>query len=149
MVRRSGLIWLCAAALLASCAPRKPYELSKDDAARFGGRVLRVPPAHGDPWIFGLDDCVVYKAQTANEQIVGWRVVLASDWGQSSYPKWATGCTSQSIRYSGKYVIVDLCAQALGAGGGCGGGGGTYRSRTGDAQGWQVRSDAGWVPLPK
>ena len=129
------------------CAKHVPFELSKGDLARFG-RVLRVPVANHDPMFFGLDDCVLYKAQTAHEDIVGWKVVLASDWGQSSYPKWMTVCTSQRVKYDGKYIIADFCAQAIGAGGGCAGGDGTYRSRTGEAQGWQIQSGNGWTKLP-
>lgn len=49
----------------------------------------------------------------------------------------------------GKYIIVSFCAQAIGAGGGCAGGDGTYRSRTSDAQGWQIEGYKGWIPLPK
>lgn len=135
--------------MLAACAQPKPYALSQRDAERFGSRLLRIASPKREPRIFGLADCVLYKARTANQQIAGWDVVLASDWGQSSYPKWMTVCTSESLRYDGRYVIVDMCAQAIGAGGGCAGGGGTYRSRTGDAQGWEIRSDAGWLPLPK
>jgi hypothetical protein len=139
---------LSIAAILASCAPHVPFALSKDDQARFQDRVLRVAVPGRDPMIFGLNDCIAYKAKTAHGDIVGWSVVLASDWGQSSYPKWATACTSQHIRYDGRYVVVDFCAQAFGAGGGCAGGGGTYRSRTGDARGWQIRSGGGWAALP-
>jgi hypothetical protein len=138
---------LSIGAIVAGCAPHVPFALSKDDQARFQDRVLRVAVPGRDPMIFGLNDCVAYKAKTAHDDIVGWSVVLASDWGQSSYPKWATACTSQHIRYDGRYVVADFCAQAFGAGGGCGGGGGTYRSRTGDARGWQVRSGGGWVAL--
>jgi hypothetical protein len=130
------------------CAKHVPFELSKQDRARFG-HVLRVPVANRDPMFFGLDDCVLYKAQTAHEDIVGWKVVLASDWGQSSYPKWMTVCASQRVKYDGKYVVADFCATPVGAGGGCAGGDGTYRSRTGDAQGWQIKTDSGWVALPK
>jgi hypothetical protein len=130
------------------CAPHKPFELSNDDRARFAGRVLRVAVPNRDPMIFGLNDCVLYKAKTAHQDIVGWTVVLASDWGQSSYPKWLTGCTSQEVKYDGKYIVASFCAQAIGAGGGCAGGDGTYRSRTGDAQGWQIAEGNGWVALP-
>jgi hypothetical protein len=144
-----AIVWLSLAAIVAACAPRVAFALSKNDQARFQGRVLRVPVQGHDPMIFGLNDCIVYKAQTAHGDIVGWSVVLASDWGQSSYPKWATVCTSQHIRYDGKYVVVDFCAQAIGAGGGCAGGGGTYRSRTGDAQGWQIHADKDWITLPR
>ena len=97
--------------------------------------------------IFALDDCVLYKAQISGERIAGWTVVLASDWGQSSYPKWLTGCTLQTVRYDGKYIVASFCAQAIGAGGGCAGGDGTYRSRTGDTRGWQIATGRGWESL--
>jgi hypothetical protein len=142
-------IWLSVAAIVAACGPHVPFALSKDDQARFQDRVLRVPVKGHDPMIFGLNNCILYKAQTAHDDIVGWSVVLASDWGQSGYPKWATVCTSQRMRYDGKYVVVDFCAQAIGAGGGCAGGDGTYRSRSGNAQGWQIQSGKGWITLPK
>jgi len=145
---RLTITLLACAGLVAACAHHVPFALTQDDQARFGDRVLRVPVAGHDPMIFGLNDCVMYKAQTAHDDIVGWTVVLASDWGMSSYPKWATGCTSQHMRYDGKYVVVSFCAQAFGAGGGCAGGDGTYRSRTGDAQGWQIASGKGWSALP-
>ena len=32
--------------------------------------------------IFGLNDCVAYKAKTAHDDIVGWSVVLASEIAQ-------------------------------------------------------------------
>lgn len=135
-------------AIVGCSSPHKPFELSKEDRARFGARVLRVAEPHHDPMIFGLDNCVLYKAKTEHQDIVGWAVVLASDWGQSSYPKWMTACISQTVKYDGKYVVASFCAQAFGADGGCAGGDGTYRSRTGDAQGWQIATDGGWVTLP-
>jgi hypothetical protein len=87
----------------------------------------------GDPWMFGIQDCVVYKARIEHQDIVDWNVVLASDWG-GSYPKWYTVCSRASISYDGKYVEAFQRAQAIGAGGGCADGG-DYRSRTDDAQG--------------
>jgi len=146
---RRAIRFVVCCALLSACGPHVPFALSKDDQARFGGTVLRVPVRGHDPLIFGLNDCIVYKAQTTHDDVVGWTVVLASDWGQSSYPKWMTACTSQHIAYKKGYVVVDFCAQALGAGGGCAGGDGTYRSRTGDPQGWQIRGYHGWSTLPK
>ncbi|MGC2634094.1 MAG: hypothetical protein WA215_07775 [Candidatus Cybelea sp.] len=144
-----AVILLAVGAIAAGCAPHVAFALSKDDQARFQDGVLRVPVQGHGQMIFGLNNCIVYKAKTARDDIVGWSVVLASDWGQSSYPKWATVCTSERIRYTGKYVVVDFCAQAIGAGGGCAGGGGTYRSHTGDAQGWQIQADKGWITLPR
>jgi hypothetical protein len=144
-----AVVRLSLATIVAACAPHVPFALSKADQARFQDRVLRVPVRGRDPMIFGLNDCILYKAQTAHSDIVGWSVVLASDWGQSSYPKCATACTSQHVKYDGKFVLVDFCAQAFGAGGGCAGGDGSYRSRTGNAQGWQIQSGKGWMALPK
>jgi hypothetical protein len=147
--RLTSVILLCLSAIVAGCAPHVAFALSKDDQARFQGSVLRIPVRGHDPMIFGLNNCIAYKAQTAHDDIVGWSVVLASDWGQSSYPKWATVCTSQHIKYTGKYIVVAFCAQAIGAGAGCAGGDGTYRSRTGDARGWQIQTGNSWVALPK
>lgn len=60
--------------------------------------------------------------------------MLASDWGMSSYPKWMTVCTEQHVRYDGNYLVASFCAQAMGAG---------------DARGWQIQMNKGWMPLPK
>ena len=140
------LSYICLFALIVGCRPHVPYELSTADQNRFGSNVLRVNVKGHDPKIFGINDCIVYRAQTAHEDIVGWTVVLASDWG-GSYPKWYTGCTREHIGYDGKYINVFLCAQAFGAGGGCADGG-DYRSRTGDVQGWQFYQGGYWVTLP-
>lgn len=80
---------------------------------------------------------------------MGWDVVLASDWGMHSYPKWMTACSSQHVAYNGKYIVASFCAQALGAGGGCAGGDGTYRSRTGDPTSWQIQDGNHWLSLAK
>jgi hypothetical protein len=138
----------CFLALLiaAGCGPHVPFALSKADADRFKGNVLRIDVPGHDPKIFGISDCVVYRAQTAHGDIVGWTVVLASDWG-GSYPKWYTVCTRSHIGYDGKYINAFLCAQAIGAGGGCADGG-DYRSRTGDVQGWELNQGGYWNALP-
>ncbi|HLY02378.1 MAG TPA: hypothetical protein VKR56_07750 [Candidatus Cybelea sp.] len=144
---RLGL--LLAVVMAAGCAHHLPYALSSADQARFGTSVLRVNVAGHAPMILGLNDCILYRARTAHEDIVGWEVVLASDWGMHSYPKWMTGCTSQHVAYNGRYVVASFCAQALGAGGGCAGGDGTYRSRTADPASWQIEDGSHWLPLAK
>jgi hypothetical protein len=98
MLKRT-IAGLTIAASLAACSPHVAFALSKKDQARFADRVFRVPVPGHDPMIFGLNDCIAYKAKTAHTDIVGWSVVLASDWGQHSYPKWLTSCTSQHIKY--------------------------------------------------
>ncbi len=136
-----------ALVILAGCAPRPPYELSKDDRDRFGKDVLIIPPAKsgGAPLIFGLNDCTLYKAVTENGQIKNWKITLRSDWG-SGYLKFMTVCQRESMKRNGKYVEVSLCAQAIGAGGGCAGGG-EYRSPDGEHN-WEIgRTGVGWVRL--
>jgi hypothetical protein len=151
MTRTSSVAAMALLMMSSACTPRAahvPYALSDEDRARFGDRVLRVSVPGRDPMIFGLNDCIAYKALTAHQDIVGWKVVLASDWGQTSYPKWATVCTAQHISYERRFIVVSFCAQAFGAGGGCGGSDGTYRSRTGEPQGWQIKANVGWIALP-
>ena len=111
--------------------------------------MLRVPAKDPSaaPAIFGVADCTVFKAKTGGARIIGWETVLRSDWG-ASYPKFLTACTQQQIRYDGTRVRVFLCAQAIGAGGGCADGG-NYRSTDGEHH-WEIsRSGAGWEPLPR
>ena len=89
----------------------------------------------------------MFQARTAHDDIVGWDVVLRSDWG-AAYPKFMTSCTSESIRYDGRYVLVYLCAQAMGAGGGCADGG-NYRRSPDGRRGWEISANAiHWRPLP-
>jgi len=132
---------LGAATLLAGCTKREPYSVSDKDQKRFQ-TIVRIPAkaAKGAPTILALSDCTIYKATFNGTNIVDWKVVLRSDWG-GSYPKFMTVCTQQSLRFDGHYAKVDLCAQAIGAGGGCADGG-DYRSTNGDR--WQIASGSGW-----
>jgi predicted small lipoprotein YifL len=132
---------------IAGCGARTPYQMSDQDKQRFVD-VARVARGGGNaPLIFGISDCTVYKAVTKDQQIVDWRVILRSDWGQQSYPKFMTACVDEHLKYSAPYVLVDMCARAIGAGGGCNGGG-TYRSRDGER--WQIQGNSlRWYPLPK
>lgn len=136
-----------AALILGACTKHAPYALSADDQRRFPA-VTRVAPdsAHDAPLIFGVHDCTLYKAVTEHQDIVAWRVVLRSDWG-GSYPKFMTSCTRGEVAYDGGFVHAYLCAQAIGAGGGCAGGG-NYRSRDGEHH-WEIARQGGhWQPLP-
>lgn len=135
---RSPVPFLAVAAIAAlvtamGCA-RKPYAISDGDGARFADRLIVVPVASAAPMILGVSDCKVYKAVTKDEQIVDWKTVLDANQG-ASYPRFMTACTHQAIGYKAPYASVELCLQAIGAGGGCAGGGGSYRSRDGER--WQ------------
>ncbi len=83
-MRRAGLVALALLLVAVGCAKHVPYALSTQDQQRWGGHVLRIALTHRDPAFFGLDDCTLYRAETAHEDIVGWTKVLASDWGQET-----------------------------------------------------------------
>jgi hypothetical protein len=147
-IRRRAIAGVLAAAALAlvACA-HVPYAISKADRERFGKHLLLVHPAgKPDPLILGADGCKLYRAKIEHQDIVGWEVTLAADWG-ASYPAFMTVCTHETLVWDGKYVDVFFCAQAVGAGGGCANGG-NYRSRTG-ARPWLVRRGNTWVTLPQ
>lgn len=142
---RRALLAVTAGLLLSGCS-HKPYTLSDADRERFKAGIIRVAPAgESDPLIEGLSDCAVYKAEVAREEIVGWKKVLGADWG-AAYPGFLTACTQQSIKFDGKYVYVRLCAQAIGAGGGCANGG-AYRSHDGEHRWQYARNAVSWKPL--
>ena len=135
-----------AVAFFTACT-HVPYAISDADRARFGKNLLVLHPrAQSDPLILGVSNCKLYRAKIEHQDIVGWDVTLAADWG-GSYPAFMTVCTQESLSWDGKYVRVSFCAQAIGAGGGCANGA-DYRSRTG-ARPWWYSSASGWVLLPR
>lgn len=142
----------CVAAIVAvvataGCA-HTPYAMSDADRQRFGNDLIVVKiPGRTDPLILGASGCKLYRARIEHQDIVGWDVTLASDWGASSYPGFMTACVHESLAWDGKYVRVSFCALAIGAGGGCTNGG-DYRSRTGARPWWISRGPNDWVPLP-
>lgn len=146
--------WLAALAVTGALAAsagcgHKPYAVSDADVARFGPNLITVHlTGKPDPLILGAAGCKLYRARIAREDIVGWDVTLAADWG-GTYPAFMTACTRESLSWDGKYVRVSFCAQAIGAGGGCANGG-DYRSRTG-ARPWWIRGPDRneWIPLPQ
>jgi len=142
------MVLIGAIVIAAGCA-HKPYAISDADAVRFGPNLITVHlPGKSDPVILGAAGCKLYRARLAHQDIIGWDVTLAADWG-ATYPAFMTACTRESLSWDGKYVKVFFCAQAIGAGGGCTNGG-TYRSRTGARPWWiQTRDRSQWIPLPQ
>ena len=145
MLRR--LVFAAVIVVMAGCA-HTPYAISDADRQRFGTNLIVVKiPGRSDPLILGADNCKLYRAKIEHQDIVGWDVTLAADWG-ASYPAFMTGCLRQSLSWDGKYVRVSFCARAIGAGGGCTNGG-DYRSRTGARPWWISEGPNEWVPLPR
>jgi hypothetical protein len=146
--RTFGLAAVLVVAVV-GCA-RVPYAISNDDRARFGKNLIVAHlPGRTDPLIVGASGCKLYRARIEHQEIVGWDVTLAADWGAIAYPQFLTACSNESLSWDGKYVRVYFCALAIGAGGGCTNGG-YYRSRTG-ARPWWISGDGvhGWAPLPQ
>jgi hypothetical protein len=139
-----GLLAVC---VLSACT-HTPYAISQSDRDRFGKDLVVVHlPGRSDPLILGLSGCKLYRARIEHQDIVGWDVTLAADWGAVSYPGFMTACVDESLAWDGQYVKVSLCARAIGAGGGCTNGG-EYRSRTG-ARPWFISDGPNrWIPLP-
>ena len=126
------------------------YAISTADRSRFGQNLIVVHvPGRGDPLILGASGCKLYRARIEHEDITGWDVTLAADWGAVAYPQFLTACTRESLAWDGHDVRVYFCALAIGAGGGCTNGG-YYRSRTG-ARPWWISEDGvhGWTLLPR
>jgi hypothetical protein len=147
MERRTAVALILAA--LVACAPHVPFKISDADRQKYAaGGSIRVERPGRDPLIEGVNDCIVWKAETAHDDIVGWKAVLGADWG-GSYPRFMTVCTAQTIEYRNGNVMVYLCAQAIGAGGGCANGG-NYMSRTGERPwSWRPGNTGAWMDLPK
>jgi hypothetical protein len=134
--------------LISGCSAHVPYAISSDDQKRFGKNLIVVHQPHrAGPLILGANGCKLYRARIEHQDIVGWDVTLAADWG-GSYPAFMTVCTQESLSWDGKYVRVSFCAQAIGAGGGCANGG-DYRSRTGARPWWYLSRSHGWALLPQ
>ncbi len=140
---------LLVLAVSASACAHVPYAISNEDRARFGKNLIVVHlPEHADPLILGASGCKLYRARIEHQDVTGWDVTLAADWGATAYPQFLTACMRESLSWNGGYVRVYFCALAIGAGGGCTNGG-YYRSRTG-ARPWAISDDGvhAWAPLP-
>lgn len=144
-MRAIVLAFACAAVAIAGCA-HKPYEISDKDRHRFSAGLIRVERPGKAPLIEGLDSCIVYEAQYDGDRIGSWKAALGADWA-GSYPAFLTACSDETIAYRNGEVRVYLCAQAIGAGGGCANGG-YYRSRTGERPWLQSGNQKSWWVLP-
>lgn len=111
----------------------------------FGKNLVRLTnAASGADVLIGLKRCRAYRAALEHSVVTEW-LRIEEVTGRNLLA--GGGCNSQNITFDGKHVYLDYCATAIGAGGGCGGGAGEYRSANG--RDWERKSKGVWVPVKK
>lgn len=95
--------------------------------ARLDASRVAVPGAAVD---VALDGCDLYRTARGTS---GWTAV-ALPFAPGQYPRFITACSRANAEVVDGLLYVSICAQAIGAGGGCGRAG-TFRSR--DATTWE------------
>lgn len=146
---------LTACFLLTGCQdPIETMQLTDAERERvlalqnpFGEDLLRLTAqAGGKPVVLGLGPgCRLYRATLAQEVIIGWQRVD----GVEGVNVFGSSCDRLRFDVTDGFVHFQFCSTAVGAGGGCGGGSGDYRSPNG--LDWERRVDdkTGWQPVPK
>ena len=115
-------------------------KLSESDKARilqlqnpFGEHYLRFVPQGQEPVLLGLKSCQLYRAKLEKGIVTEWMEENAL----STFYPWWSGCSQESLKQEGAFIRLTFCKTPLGAGGGCAGGGGDFRSINGVD--WQKR----------
>jgi hypothetical protein len=80
----------------------------------------------------GLKGCNLYRAKLEQGVVTEW---VQDDTLSTFYPLWSA-CSRESLKQDGQYIKLSFCKTPFGAGGGCAGGGGDFRSANGID--WQV-----------
>ena len=136
--------------MLAGCTDKiEKMKLSEEHRAHvlklqnpFGEDYVRFSVAGEEyPAMVGASACNLYRAKVERGVVTEWiKIPKLSRF----YPT-GSSCTSQSIKFDGKYVMYSYCAIAIGAGGGCAGGYGTYRSM--DGKEWEESLKDKWKSI--
>jgi hypothetical protein len=94
----------------------------------FGERYLRFAvQGQEQPVLLGLRSCQLYRARLERGIVTEWM----EDSALNTFYPWWSSCSQESLRQEGQYIRVSFCKTPLGAGGGCAGGGGAFRSTNG------------------
>lgn len=87
----------------------------------------------------GLKECNLYRAKLELGLVTEW---IQENTLATFYPLWSA-CSRESLKRDGEYIRLSFCKTPMGAGGGCAGGGGDFRSLNGTN--WQVlESNSKW-----
>jgi hypothetical protein len=132
---------LTCVVLIAACADDiEKLKLSEVEKVRilqlqnpFGENYVRfAAPGHGPQVALGLRDCNLYRAKIEQDVVTEW---IQEKTLSTFYPLWSA-CSRESLKQDGQFIKLSFCKTPLGAGGGCAGGGGDFRSLNGTD--WQV-----------
>lgn len=111
----------------------------------FGANLVRLENAlGGTDVLIGMRGCRVYRAEPEQGVVTEWQKVKEVD--NANFLA-AGGCNSSGISLDSGHVYIYYCTTAIGAGGGCGGGFGHYRSVNGVD--WEEQSKGKWVPVKR
>lgn len=134
------ILVFAVAFLIAACTDDiEKLKLSKAEVVRvqelqnpFGENYVRFNvPGEEQQVLLGLKECNVYRAKFTQSVVTEW---IPEKTLNVFYPMWSA-CSRESLKHDGQYVRLSFCKTPIGAGGGCGGGGGDFRSING--KDWQ------------
>ena len=138
---------MCALLAAAYADDITKLKLSEPEKARifqlqnpFGELYLRFAlQAQEQPVILGLKACQLYRARLEKGLVTEW----VEDNALNTFYPWWSACSRESLKQEGPYIRLSFCKTPLGAGGGCAGGGGEFRSINGVE--WQkLEGNAKW-----
>ena len=138
----SRIVVLCFAVLITACADDiEKLKLSEEEKVRvlqlqnpFGENYVKFAvTGEAQPVLLGLQQCKVYRAKQELGVVTEWVRETALD---TFYPLWSA-CSQEGLRQDGQYILLSFCKTPLSAGGGCAGGGGSFRSLNG--KDWQLK----------
>jgi hypothetical protein len=124
------------AILVAACADDiEKLKLSEVEKVRilqlqnpFGESYVRLAVSGQEQQVaLGLKSCNLYRAKLEQGVVTEW---VQDNTLSTFYPLWSA-CSRESLKQDGQYIKVSFCKTPLGAGGGCAGGGGDFRSTNG------------------
>nr|WP_321440585.1 hypothetical protein [uncultured Hyphomonas sp.] len=124
-----------AAAVTACSEPASPTNQTPDSSPSaepvFTTPTVELPLATGEPVLFGIKSCKVYRSAPSAGAPEIWTLLFEP----APYPL-PQQCVRERLEFDGKYIQIEIGTQALGAGGCCT----TYAAyRSSDGENWEVR----------
>mgnify|MGYP003625568915 CR=1 FL=1 len=123
------------AAVTACSEPASPTNQETDSSPSaepvFTTPTVELPLATGEPVLFGIKSCKVYKSAPSAGAPETWTLLFEP----APYPL-PQQCIRERLEFDGEFIQIEIGTQALGAGGCCT----TYAAyRSRDGENWEVR----------